>query len=99
MSGLKELRRLDCWRNPTPVKENPNVYIPESGLPDIDDDAFEEFKDPKAPEIQVFDEFIGLREMFLNLFWLTAPFLSKNVWRHPYICKLLLWGTLKVNYW
>jgi hypothetical protein len=44
------------------------VYIPESGLPDIDDDAFEEFKDPKAPEIQVFDEFIGLREMFLNLF-------------------------------
>jgi len=37
--------------------------------------------------------------VFLNLFWFTAPILRKNLWRHPYIGKLLLQGTLEANYW
>ena len=40
------------------------------------------------------------RPVFLNLLWYTAaPFLSKKNWRHPYIVKLLLWGTLEESYW
>jgi len=38
------------------------------------------------------------RAVFLNLFWFTSPFLTKNFWLHPYISKLLLCSNLEAYY-
>jgi len=35
------------------------------------------------------------RAVFFNLFWLTAPFKTeKKIWRHPYLDKMTIRGTL-----
>jgi len=41
---------------------------------------------------------ILLIPVFFNLFWFTAPFKAeKKIWRHPYLDKMTIWGTLSSN--
>jgi len=45
-----------------------------------------------VPNQSIFGPF---NAVFFNLFWFTAPFKTeKKIWRHPYLDKMTIWGTL-----